>query len=138
MSQGSGAGQARRRASVARDTIRLRDITVYGTHGVSAAEREVGRPFVGDVELRADLAAAAETDDLGATVDYAAVCALVKRVNDAGPYFLLEAFAGRIAKEVLEGFGVDEVTVRVRKPHPPVGGIVGAAEVEITRSRGES
>jgi hypothetical protein len=28
--------------------------------------------------------------------------------------------------------------VRVRKSHPPVGGIVGAAEVEITRSRGES
>lgn len=123
---------------MARDTIRLREITVYGTHGVSAAEREVGRPFVVDVEMRADLSAAAETDDLGATVDYAAVCALVKRVNDAGPYFLLEAFAGRIAKEVLEGFGVDEVTVRVCKPHPPVGGIVGAAEVEITRSRCES
>jgi dihydroneopterin aldolase len=41
--------------------------------------------------------------------------------------------AGRIAKELAGKFDVDEVTVRVRKPHPPVGGIVGAAEVEITR-----
>ena len=121
--------------SVAGDRICLRNITVYGSHGVTAAEREVGRPFEVDVELRADLSAAAETDDLGATVDYAAICELVKRVNEAGPYLLLEAFAGRIAKEVVDSFPVDEVTVRVRKPHPPVGAIVGAVEVEITRSR---
>ncbi len=120
---------------MARDKVGLRDITVYGSHGVSAAERAVGRPFEVDVELTADLASAAETDDLGATVDYAAICELVKRVNEAGPYLLLEAFAGRIAKEVMDRFPVEEVTVRVRKPHPPVGAIVGAAEVEITRSR---
>lgn len=119
------------------DSIRLYGITVYGRHGVSAAEREVGRPFEVDVELAADLSSAAEKDDLAATVDYGAICELVRRVNEAGPYLLLEAFAGRIAKEVMEGFAVDEVRVRVRKPHPPVGMIVGAAEVEIRRSRGK-
>jgi dihydroneopterin aldolase len=117
------------------DKVCLRGITVYGSHGVSAAEREVGRPFEVDVEVRADLSWAADTDDLGSTVDYAAICEVVKRANEAGPYMLLEAFAGRIAKEVLEGFPVEEVTVRVRKPYPPVGVIVGAAEVEMTRSR---
>ena len=116
------------------DKIRLRGITVYGCHGVSAAEREVGRPFEVDVELVLDLSAAGETDDLGTTVDYAAVCEVVRRVNEEGPYRLLEAFASRIAKEILEASPAEEVTVRVRKPHPPVGSLVGAAEVEITRS----
>jgi dihydroneopterin aldolase len=116
-----------------RDRVRLHAISIYGCHGVSDAEQQVGRPFEVDVELVLDLAAAADSDDLEATVDYAAVCDVVRRVHEAGPYRLLEALAGRIAKEVLDGFPVQEVTVRVRKPHPPVGSVVAAAEVEITR-----
>jgi dihydroneopterin aldolase len=117
------------------DRIRLHNITVYGLHGVTEAERAIGRPFEVDVELGLDLTAPGETDDLGTTVDYGAVCQVVHRVNDAGPYLLLEAFASRIAKDILDGFAVNEVTVRVRKPHPPVGMVVEAAEVEITRGR---
>jgi len=117
------------------DRIRLSGITLYGTHGVTPAEREVGRPFEIEVELALDLAAAAETDELTATVDYGAVCEAVRRVHEAGPYHLLEALAGRIANTILGEFAVGEVTVRVRKPHPPVGSVVGAAEVEITRAK---
>ncbi len=120
---------------MAEDKIRLLGITVYGSHGVTPAEREVGRPFEVAVELTLDLSSAGEMDELGDTVDYAEVCEVVRRVNEAGPYSLLEAFAGRIAKQVLERFPVEEVTVVVRKPHPPVGSIAEAAEVEITRRR---
>jgi dihydroneopterin aldolase len=116
------------------DRVRLRDITVYGRHGVSEEERAIGRPFEIDVELLLDLSAAGETDDLGTTVDYGAVCQVVRRVNEAGPYMLLEAFAARIANDILASFAVRQVTVRVRKPHPPVGALVESAEVEITRS----
>lgn len=120
---------------MAEDTIRLHNITVYGCHGVTEEERAVGRPFEIDIELACDLSAAGDTDDLGATIDYAAVCQSVRRVNDAGPYMLLEAFAARIANDILASFSVRQVTVRVRKPYPPVGALVEAAEVEITRSR---
>jgi len=120
---------------LAEDRIRLRGITLYGCHGVTAQERAVGRPFVIDVEMAVDLGPAGESDDLGATVDYSAACDIVRQVNEAGPYFLLEAFAQRIAERVLASFPVSEVTVRVRKPHPPVGLLVEAAEVEIRRSR---
>ncbi len=120
---------------VAKDRIRLHNIIVYGSHGVTEAERAIGRPFEVDVELGLDLTTAGDTDDLGTTIDYGAVCHVVQRVNDAGPYLLLEAFASRIAKDIFSGFAVDEVTVRVRKPHPPVGMVVESAEVEITRGR---
>ena len=118
---------------MARDWVRMHNIKLYGRHGVSAAEREIGRPFEVDVELAADLAQAGETDDLGATVDYNAVCETVRQAHEAGPYRLLEAFAERIAKDILDRFAVSEVTIRVRKPNPPVGSLVEAAEVEITR-----
>lgn len=120
---------------MARDRVALHRIILYGCHGVTEAERAVGRPFEIDVELRLDLSAAAESDDLGATVNYSDICHTVERANDSGPYRLLEAFAGRIAKDILAHFPVEEVTVRVRKLHPPVGALVEAAEVEITRSR---
>ncbi len=122
---------------MASDVIRLTDIALYGYHGVSAAERQVGRMFEVDVEMVVDLGVAADTDDLGATVDYAAVYAVVQRVHEGGPYQLLEAMAGRIAKQILGAFPVEQVTVRVRKPSPPVGGMVGEAEVEITRGTAE-
>jgi dihydroneopterin aldolase len=123
---------------VARDKIRLLNITLYGCHGATEEERAVGRPFEVDVELASDLIPAGQTDDLGTTVDYAAVFELVQAANEAGPYRLLETFAERIARRILSRFAVESVTVRVRKPHPPVGGMVGAAEVEITREFPES
>lgn len=118
---------------MARDWVRMRNIKLYGRHGVSAAEREIGRPFEVDVELAVDLAQAGETDDLGATVDYNAVCETVRQAHEAGPYRLLEALAERIAKDILDRFAILAVTVRVRKPHPPIGSLVEAAEVEIIR-----
>jgi len=109
-------------------------MVLYGRHGVTEAEQALGRTFEVDVELALDLSTAADTDDLQASVDYAAVCELVRRVHEAGPYRLLEAFAGRIAKKIVEQFPVEAVTVRVRKPLPPVGSAVGAVEVELTRA----
>ena len=117
------------------DHIRILGLEVFGHHGVTPEEQTVGRAFAIDVEVALDLRAAGRTDELSATADYGALCALVAHLNDTGPYRLLEAFAERIASEVLTRFSVDEVTVRVRKPHPPVGMVVHATEVEITRRR---
>jgi dihydroneopterin aldolase len=116
------------------DRIRVLGLEVYGHHGITPQEQAVGRPFSIDVEVALDLQAAGRDDDLTATVDYSSICSLVAQVNDAGPYHLLEAFAQRIANEVLIRFPAREVIVRVRKPHPPVGMVVQAAEVEITRA----
>jgi len=47
-----------------------------------------------------------------------------------------EALANTIAKGIMRAWPVvDSVTVRVRKPHPPVRGVVDHVEVEITNSR---
>ncbi len=120
-------------SGVSMDYIRIAGLEVFGHHGVTAEEQAVGRAFSIDVEVRCDLREAGARDELTATVDYGAICQLVAEVNETGPYRLLEAFAERIAKEVLARFTVQDVTVRVRKPHPPVGLVVQATEVEITR-----
>ncbi len=115
------------------DKIRLLQISLFGYHGCSAEEQAVGQPYEVDVEMALDLRAAGESDDLTATVDYSTVVKLVSDINAAAPYHLLEAFAERIAKDAIRRYPIREIIVRVRKPHPPVGMVVGAAEVEIIR-----
>ena len=83
-----------------------------------------------------DLAAAGHSDDLGDTVDYAAV---IGRVVDiiAGPtsYQLLESLAGVIAAAALVDPRVQSVSVTVRKLRPPVPAVIDSVGVRVTRSR---
>lgn len=118
------------------DVIRIRNAVFYAYHGVATDEQNLGGKFEIDVELRADLSAAVESDDLKRTVDYEAVYGMVHTVVTSRKYFLLEALANTIAKGILGAWPVvEEVTVRVRKPHPPVKGVVDDVEVEITGRR---
>jgi dihydroneopterin aldolase len=121
---------------MARDWIRLVNMSFYGYHGVHDEERRLGRVFFVDVEMALDLREAARADDVGRTVDYGEVYALVREIEAAKQYALLEALVTDIAAAVLDRFPrVEEVTVRARKPEVPVGGLMDHAEVEITRRR---
>ncbi len=118
------------------DVIRIRNATFYAYHGVARDEQNLGGKFEIDVELRADLSSALENDDLQRTVDYEKVYALVHTVVTSKKYFLLEALANTIAKGIMRAWPVvDSVIVRVRKPHPPVKGVVDYVEVEISEHR---
>ncbi len=116
------------------DKILVQGIQFFGRHGVTPAEREVGQHFVVDVELRLDLARAGASDHLDDTVNYVAVHDLVREIGRGAPVTLLEALAERIARALLERFGLKEVTVRVRKPAPPIDGVMDWVGVEVTRS----
>lgn len=117
------------------DRIRLVNMSFYGHHGVDREERRLGKKLCVDVELALDLTAAGASDDLTRTVDYAAVYALVREIEGAKEYHLLEALAEDIAGQVLARFPAREVTVRVRKPEAPLGGLVDYVEVEILRRK---
>lgn len=118
------------------DVIRIRNAVFYAYHGVASDEQSLGGKFEIDVELRADLSAALESDDLRRTVDYEKVYGMIHTIATSKKYFLLEALANTIAKGIMRAWPVvDSVTVRIRKPHPPVKGVVDFVEVEITESR---
>jgi len=55
------------------DQIALRGLRGYGYHGVLDSERHDGQEFGVDAVLWVDTAAAAASDDLSLTVDYAAM-----------------------------------------------------------------
>lgn len=120
-----------------RDCIRLSNMTFYGHHGVEDSERRLGGRFAMDIELVRDLTGAGQTDDLTRTVDYKAVYDLIRQIEAAQDYQLMEALAHDVVQAILEKFEVDEVTVKVRKQSVPLGGLVDYAEVEMTRQKEE-
>lgn len=126
---------SRERAAGVSDKLLLDDVRFYGQHGVRKAEQEVGAWFSVDAELSLDLAAAAVSDDLNATVDYGEVMQRIVEVGTKQRVNLLERLAGLIAEMLLREFPTHQVRVRVRKLTPPLAGLVGTPGVELTRRR---
>lgn len=93
-------------------------------HGCLEREKTVGNDFIVDFRGEMDMSAAAESDDLHDTVNYAEIYDAIKE-EMARPSDLLENVAGRIVKAIEEKFPqFESFSVRVSKKRPPVEGIV--------------
>ncbi len=117
------------------DRILLEGMTFHGRHGTLPAERELGQPFVVDVELRLDLRPAGTSDDLTKTVDYGEVHRLARGIVEGEAVGLVETLAERISAAVLENYPIVEaVRIRVAKPHVRLAGtVLAGSAVEILR-----
>lgn len=122
------------------DRLSLLGMRFTGRHGVLPEEKVEPQPFEVDVVLHADLADAAATDDLAATVDYGPLFDLVRAIVEGErSYDLIEALAGAIADATLaatDAARVEAVEVRVRKPKAPLNGAFESVEVALLRQRG--
>ena len=125
---------------MSKDRILLEGMVFHGYHGTLPAERELGQPFVVDIEMRCDLREAGLTDDLEKTVDYGEVHRQAREVVEGEPVNLTETVAERIAGSILERHPrVEEVRVKVAKPHVRLGGtVLKGSAVEVVRQRGEA
>ncbi len=121
--------------SPSNDRISLRGLRFLGRHGVTLEERLEPQPIEVDVVLEADLSRAAASDELGDTVDYAALFDTVASIVEGRSFRLLEALAGAIADAVLAGWPVDGVKVSVRKPQAPLPGTFESVGVSLRRRR---
>jgi dihydroneopterin aldolase len=106
-----------------------------GRHGVYEREQREPQPFEVDVELLLNLQPAGVDDDLEQTVDYGQVFETCRQIVESTSFRLIEALAEAIAHELLAGFAVVEVGVRVRKPAVQLPGQLAYAGVEIWRQR---
>jgi dihydroneopterin aldolase len=112
-------------------TVEVRDLRVFGRHGVHEDERERGQDFVFDVEL--EVGERGASDRFEDAVDYVEVARTVQQVSDARQYNLLEALASAVADELQRRFSPERVSVRVRKPEVRPAGLDGSVGVTVTR-----
>ena len=117
------------------DRIVLRGLRAHGKHGVYPEERASGQPFVVDVVLGLDLAAAGRSDDVADTVHYGELAQQVVAVVEGEPVNLIETLAARVADVCLAHPMVADVEVTVHKPEAPVGLPFEDVAVTIVRTR---
>jgi 7,8-dihydroneopterin aldolase/epimerase/oxygenase len=118
------------------DKIILSRMAFYGYHGVLPEENKLGQQYYVDAELSLSLAEAGHSDELEHTINYADVYHIVQDIVEGKTYRLIEALAENIASTLLQTYtSINEIKVRVIKPHPPFKIFFDGVTVEITRKR---
>ncbi|WP_051624173.1 2-amino-4-hydroxy-6-hydroxymethyldihydropteridine diphosphokinase [Clostridium akagii] len=116
------------------DKIFIKDLQVYGYHGVNKEEKKMGQRFLISLELYMDLSVPGKSDNLKHTVNYAEICEKVEEKFRENKFDLIEAVAESIAKFILSSFNlVQGVKVNIKKPWAPIGKPLDFAGVEISR-----
>ena len=116
------------------DLINITGITATGFHGVLPKERSDGQKFIVDAQLKVNLKNL--KDNLGKTVNYAAVAELINGHIVGDPVLLIETLAENIAKSILKEFKrVSQVTITVHKPQAPIPVVFSDVSVQIVRKR---
>ena len=113
----------------------VKNIRLHAFHGVMPQERITGNDYLVSVSADCPLAAAAESDSVDDTLNYAHIYNIVKE-EMALQSNLVEHLAGRIGRRVLAEFPLaDNVRVEVVKLNPPMGAACDGAGVELTVRR---
>ena len=116
--------------------IRIKNARFYAHHGVLDAERANGGLFEIDAEMTCDVTEAESEDNLKKTLDYEKAYKFIGEVVSGSKFFLIEALAFNIADKIIKNFSVvQKVVIKVRKPSPPLGGVVESVEVEHSEYR---
>ena len=111
--------------------IELEGMEFKAYHGVLEQEKVRGNEFVVDFRGELDLSAAAESDSLSDTLNYAEIYDIVAYEMSV-PSELLENVAGRILKAIEAQFPqLISFSVRVSKKRPPMDGVAQWSRVTL-------
>ncbi|KOA20127.1 bifunctional folate synthesis protein [Clostridium homopropionicum DSM 5847] len=116
------------------DKIFIKDLEIYGYHGVYEEEKRIGQKFLISAELFLNLSPAGKSDDLSKTVNYGQLSNELEKEFNKNKYDLIEKAAEELSKFVLLNYGeVERVKITIKKPWAPIGKPIDYAAVEIDR-----
>ena len=98
------------------ESIHVIDLEVFCTIGVRPDERSRKQPLIVNVSYRQDFAAAAETDRIAQTVDYAQISEAIRRYVEASRFQLLESLVRGLALHLVETYSLPHLNLHIRKP----------------------
>lgn len=114
------------------DIIYLNDLRIDTVIGIYDWERRTRQTVILDLEMGADIRAAAASDDIEHTLDYKAVAKRLIEFVAASEYQLVETLAEKIAEIIINEFNVPWVRLRLNKQ----GALRGVRDVGVVIERG--
>ena len=115
------------------DAIILRDLRVDALIGIHRRERHVTQTVSIDLDIGIPGTAVFESDKVSDTIDYEQVALKIKALAGSGHFKLVETFADRIAKLLVEEFKAPWVKVSAAK----IGILPNAKFVGVSIERGK-
>ena len=114
------------------DIVFIRDLKVDTVVGIYDWEKRMRQHVVLDIDMGADIARAAQTDSIDATLDYKAVAKRVSQFVHDTQFGLVETMAEKVAELVMREFQVPWVRITLNKP----GAVSGSKSVGVMIERG--
>jgi len=115
------------------DTVFLRDLKIDTVIGIYGWERRVRQILIFDLEMSADVAKAAKTDDIEDALNYKSIAKRFQQYFSEGEFELIEPLAEECARTIREEFNVAWVKLTLNKK----GAVRGATDVGVIIERGE-
>ena len=101
--------------------IFIKNLKLYGYHGVKPEEKEEGQYFVFNVDILINKDSFNGHDDLSETLNYSEVIKLIKKINSSNKFDLIETLAEKIAYEIFKLSSlVKKVKIQIEKINPPI------------------
>jgi len=97
------------------DIIFLHGIEANCVVGVWEWEKQITQKIIVDIDVSADIAASAATDELEDTLNYKALAESVIDMLEKSRFQLIETMAEEVAKLVMKDFSVTWTKVRINK-----------------------
>lgn len=117
------------------DQIFIERLEFRGRCGVTAEERAKPQPLAVDLTLDCRISSAGRTDNLAQTIDYAAVARRIVEIGTTQEACLLETLAERFLSMLFAEFPVEDVSLWVRKLHPPISYVTASVGISLRRTR---
>ncbi|ABR32397.1 MULTISPECIES: 2-amino-4-hydroxy-6-hydroxymethyldihydropteridine diphosphokinase [Clostridium] len=118
------------------DKMYIRELELFGFHGVFEEEKRLGQKFILSFELDIDLKLAGKTGDLTKTVHYGELCEKIEDEFKRKNYELIETATLNLADFILNEYKIIEgVKVFLKKPWAPIKKHLDTVEIMIERRR---
>ena len=110
-------------------TITLEGLEFFAYHGFYPEEQRIGNKYALDITIQTNFIEAAQNDKLSETVNYETLYQIAAKVMTE-PAKLLEHIGFKVISRVRDHYpDVKNVTVKVSKFNPPVGGVCTRAVI---------
>ena len=116
------------------DKIRIKNLEVFGNHGVFPEENKLGQKFLVSAVLYTDTREAGLTDDLTKSIHYGEVSHFITKFMSKNTYQLIESAAEQLARALLlEYERLEWIDLEIQKPWAPIGLPLESVSVEVSR-----
>lgn len=117
------------------DQIYIKNLEVFGRHGVFPEENKLGQKFLINAVLYIHTREAGLKDDLTKSIHYGEVSHFIAKYMVDHTFQLIETAAEQLARAVLLQFpAMEKITLEIAKPWAPIGLPLESVSVRITRA----